>query len=129
MDNGELLIALSSLAADVGVGVGHDRAEIAIRFLFADPLQKGLKLRRIAEQLDSIVEPRQFGIGPDRVKLLVARLAERRAMLGFSALLPGSQVMLRDQVARNLALTERANGIILWRWMHAGNCTECACGH
>jgi hypothetical protein len=38
----------------------------------------------------------------------MARLTKRRAMLGFAALLPGLEVMLRDQAWRDLPLTEGA---------------------
>ena len=103
------------------MGIGHDSAEIAIRLLLADPFEERLKLRRFAQQFDSIVKPRQFRIRPRRVQLLVAGLAERRAMLSFAAFLPGGQMMLRNQRPRDMALAQRTGGLLIVRWMHAAD--------
>ena len=51
--------------------------------------------------------------------LLVARLAQRRAVLGLAALLPGLEMMLRDQARRDFALAERAGDpliVVVTRW-------------
>ena len=77
------------LAADVRVGVGHHRSEVAIGFLLADPFEERLELRGGAEQVDAVVEPGQLGVGPGGVQLLVAGLAERRAVFRLAALLFG----------------------------------------
>jgi len=86
---------------------GDQRAKITIRFLLANPLQEGLKLGSLTQQIDAIIRAGEVGIGIGRVKLLVAGFAEWRAMLGFAALLSWSQVMQRNEAARDLAVTQR----------------------
>ena len=84
------------------------RPEIPIWALPANPIQKRLEQRRVAQGLDAVVQPRQVRVAERRVHLLVARLAERRAMLGLAAFLPGLEMMLGDQARRDSALAEFA---------------------
>jgi len=90
----------------VGVCVGKDRPEVPTGVLLPDPLQKRLQRDRLAEGLDRVVELGEVVVRKRRVKLLMARLAEWRAVLGLAALLHGLEVMLRDQVSRNVSLAE-----------------------
>jgi hypothetical protein len=71
------------------MGMGRDRAEIPIRLLSANPFQEGLKLRRFPQRIEVMVRPRQLTVAERRVYLLVARPAQRHAIVGFAALLSG----------------------------------------
>src|SRR2546423_14048284 len=72
-------------ALRVRMVAGDQRAEIPIRFLLSNPIQKRLKLRSLTEQIDAIIRAGEVGIGIGRVKLLVAGVAEWGAVVGFGA--------------------------------------------
>ena len=81
-----------------------NRAEITPRLLLANPFQKRLKLRRFPQRLERGIDLLQFDIRKHRVKLLVAWLAERHALLGLAAARFGVEMMQRDQVRGDLAV-------------------------
>src|SRR4051812_15004475 len=86
--------------------VGHHGPEVPVRFLLANPHQETLKLRRGLEQLDPVERTGQLLVREQRVYLLMAWPAKRRPVLRLAALLSGLQVVLRNQVARHIALAE-----------------------
>src|SRR6266545_6860572 len=68
-----------------GVGFAGDGAEVSAGLLFADPFQEGLKLGDLAEQIDSEEIAREVLVCERGVDLLVAGLAQGRAVLGGAA--------------------------------------------
>jgi hypothetical protein len=90
----------------------HRRREVPLRVLFANPLEKCLKLRRPSQRLDRPELLHQLGIRIRRVKLLMTRLAQRRPMLGLAPLLPGREMMLRDQPPRHAAPAQLARDML-----------------
>jgi hypothetical protein len=99
----------------MGMTAGNRRAKISAWLLFSDPVQKRLKLGSLTKQIQTIIRTSEIGIGISRVKLLVAGLAERRAMFGFSTFLLGPQVMQRDQPRRYFPVTQgTSDELSLW---------------
>ena len=82
--------------------------KISTRTLLANPLQEGFQQRRTTQRLDAAIPARQIRVPERRVHLLMTRLAKRRAMLGFAALLPGFEMMLRNQARRDFSLAQLA---------------------
>jgi hypothetical protein len=82
------------------------RPEIPIRTPLSNPFQKWFEQRRLAQAFNAVIRPRQVRVPKRRVHLLMTRLAQRRAVLGLTALLPGLEMMLRDQPRRDSALAE-----------------------
>jgi hypothetical protein len=70
------------------MSVGQHSPEVPIGLLLPDPPQKALQRGRLPEGLNRVVELRQVGIRERCVELLVARLAQRRAILGLATFLP-----------------------------------------
>jgi hypothetical protein len=82
--------------------------KIPIRTLLADPFQERFQQRRITQRFDAVISARQIRVPERRVHLLMTRLAKRRAMLGLATLLPGFEMVLRDQPRRHFALAKLA---------------------
>jgi hypothetical protein len=80
---------------------GANGAKIPAGLLFPDPLEKGLKFRRAPQRLDRWVELLQLNVREYCMKLLVAWLAERDALLGLAAARFGMEMMERNQPRGN----------------------------
>ena len=93
--------------------------EGAVGFLFADPAQERLELGGLAERLDCGEVLDQLGVGERRVNLAVARAAQGRAVLGFTTLLFGREVVAGDQARGDRSAVELADGggVVAHGWM------------
>src|SRR3954447_13607858 len=98
-----------------------DGFEVSVGGLPADPLEERLEQRCRAQRLKTVVDTGEIGVAVGRVDLLVARLAQRRAVLGLAALLARLEVMKRDQVRGDRALAQRAGAIGPHGWREFRN--------
>lgn len=96
-----------------GVVVRHGGLEIAVGGLLADPFEKRLEQRMGAKMIDLVELAFEGAVVEDGVDLLVARLAQRHAVLSPSASRLGLEVMECDQPTRNVAQTEEALLVII----------------
>ena len=100
------------LALRMRMRVARDRAEIPLRLLPANPLQKWRKLRRFPQRLERHVRLGQVGIPKRGVDLLMTWLAQRRAMLRLAPFFLWLEMMLRDEMPRHMPLAQLALRII-----------------
>jgi len=112
-------VSPSPPASLFGMRIRQRRPKTSIAALLADPAQKILKARRLAQGGDGIQPLFELFIAERDVQLLVAGGAEGRSVFRSSAARFGLEVMQRNQFRRHPTLTEHAGPPMHWHLRHA----------
>jgi hypothetical protein len=93
--------------------VGHCGLEVPVGGLLADPREKWLEEWVLAELMDLVEFAFERAIIENGMDLLVARPAQRHAVLRAAAAGFGLEMVERDQPTRHLALTQQTPRVIV----------------